>query len=68
MANAVLTRNAATSCQRLQSMTPDSRRAAYEAGDLTVAELNYWAAHYLEEVPLVNDELPWIALSLADLD
>jgi hypothetical protein len=32
------------------------------------AELFAWAARYPEEVPLVNGELPWIGLRLADLD
>jgi hypothetical protein len=53
---------------KLATMTPDQRRAAAAAGRLTHAERTAWAARYPEEVPLVNGELPWIALALADLD
>jgi hypothetical protein len=31
-------------------------------------ERTVWAGRYPEEVPLVNGELEWIALSVADLD
>lgn len=56
------------SSQRLRAMTPAERQAAAEAGELSLHELNTWASHFPEEVPLVNGELPWIALAMADLD
>lgn len=53
---------------RLAELDPGGRRAAYEEGELSLAELNAWAALWPEEVPLVNGELPWIVATLADLD
>lgn len=29
---------------------------------------NVWAAHYPDEVPLVNGEIEWMALKLVDLE
>jgi hypothetical protein len=52
----------------LAAMSPAERRHAYRAGAFTRSERAAWAARYPDEVPLVNDELPWIALGLADLD
>lgn len=52
----------------LARMRPDERLAAYRAGAFTGAERTLWAANFPEEVPLVNDELEWIALAMADLD
>ncbi|HTR74154.1 MAG TPA: hypothetical protein VMH33_02710 [Solirubrobacterales bacterium] len=54
--------------RRLQQMSPGERREAACRGSFTRAELNLWAARYPEEAPLVNGELAWIALGLADLD
>jgi hypothetical protein len=54
--------------RRLESMTAARRLLASRDGSFTRAERALWAAHYPEEVPLVNGELEWIALSLADLD
>jgi hypothetical protein len=54
--------------RRLESMTASMRLTGSRDGSFTHAERALWAAHYPEEVPLVNDELEWIALSLADLD
>lgn len=54
--------------RRLDAMGSSRRRAQFEAGALSRAELFAWAGRYPEEVPLVNGELPWIAMRLADLD
>jgi len=51
---------------RLTRMTAEQRCRA--AADFNRAERAVWAARYPNEVPLVNGELPWIALDLADLD
>jgi hypothetical protein len=53
---------------RLAALGPSKRLEEFEAGNLSRAELFTWAARYPEEVPLVNGELPWIGLRLADLD
>ena len=52
----------------LAALGPSRRLEEFEAGNLSRAELFAWAARYPEEVPLVNGELPWIGLRLADLD
>jgi hypothetical protein len=52
----------------LHRMDPQERLGAYRAGAFTRRERTIWAANYPEEVPLVNGELEWIALSMADLD
>jgi hypothetical protein len=52
----------------LHRMDPQERLAAYRAGAFTRRERTIWAANYPEEVPLVNDELEWIALTMTDLD
>jgi hypothetical protein len=49
-------------------MTAARRLLASRDGTFSHAERALWAAHYPEEVPLVNGEIEWIALSLADLD
>jgi hypothetical protein len=54
--------------ERMERMGPKGRSRAYWDGVLSRRELFAWAARYPEEVPLVNGELPWIALGLADLD
>jgi hypothetical protein len=53
---------------RITALGPSKRREEFEAGNFSRAELFAWAARYPEEVPLVNGELPWIGLRLADLD
>jgi hypothetical protein len=53
---------------RLVALGPAKRLREFEAGNLNRAELFAWAARFPEEVPLVNGELPWIGLRLADLD
>jgi hypothetical protein len=54
--------------ERLAAIGPEQRLRAYRAGAFARAELTAWAARYPDEVPLVNGELPWIALRSADLD
>jgi len=53
---------------RLDALGPSGRLREFKAGNLTRAELFAWAARHPEEVPMVNDELPWISLRLADID
>jgi hypothetical protein len=48
----------------LAGLTPERRLADYRAGLFSRHQLTLWAARYPEEIPLVNDELPWIALKL----
>jgi hypothetical protein len=57
-----------TVCDRLFEMSEGQRLGAYERGEFALAELNAWASHFPQEVPLINGELPWIVASLADLD
>lgn len=54
--------------RRLEQMGPERRLRAYRSGRMTHAERALWTAHFPEEVPIVNDEIEWIALGLADLD
>jgi hypothetical protein len=54
--------------RRLEQIGPEERLGAYRGGRLTHAERLLWTAHFPEEVPIVNDEIEWIALGLADLD
>lgn len=68
MANALADQFALRPDRRLIEMSPEGRRLAYEEGEFSRAELSAWAALFPEEVPLVNDELAWIALGSADLD
>ncbi len=53
---------------RLESMSPRQRLRAARGGEFSRSERALWAATYPDEVPLVNGELEWIALGLADLD
>jgi hypothetical protein len=50
--------------ERLELMSPAERLRAYRTGVLTRAERCAWAGVFPEEVPLVNDELEWIARDL----
>jgi len=52
----------------LSGLTRERRLANYHAGLYTRHQLSLWATNFPEEVPLINGELPWIALGLADLD
>lgn len=53
---------------RLASMSPAARLLAARRGAFTRSERALWARTYPDEVPLVNGEVEWIALGLADLD
>jgi hypothetical protein len=53
---------------RLAEMNPKQRVEAAHRGIFDRAERAIWASAYPDEVPLVNGELEWIALGLADLD
>jgi hypothetical protein len=53
----------ASSPTRIDEMTTESRRLAFDRGELRRGE-----ARHPEEVPLINDEFPWIAATLADLE
>lgn len=53
---------------RLDRMSPGQRVRAYRSGAFSRAERARWACRYPEEVPMVNGEVEWIALSSADLD
>jgi hypothetical protein len=53
---------------RLAQMSPKQRLDSARRGDFDRAERAIWASAYADEVPLVNGELEWIALGLADLD
>lgn len=52
----------------LCGLTRERRLAEYRAGLYTRHQLSLWATNFPDEIPLVNGELPWIALGLADLD
>ena len=52
----------------LSGLSRERRLTDYRAGLYTRHQLSLWAITCPDEIPLVNDELPWIALGLADLD
>ena len=52
----------------LAGLTREGRLAEYRAGLYTRHQLSLWATKFPEEVPLLNGELEWIAIGLADLD
>ncbi len=54
--------------QQIVRLGPAARLNLYRSGQLTREECVIWAARFPEEVPLLNGELPWIALRSADLD
>jgi hypothetical protein len=54
--------------ERLHRMSAQERLRAFRFGGFDRWERGVWARHYPEEVPVVNGELEWIALGLADLD
>jgi hypothetical protein len=54
--------------EHLGEMDAAERARAARSGELSHAERALWAARYPDEVPIVNGELEWIALTLADLD
>jgi hypothetical protein len=49
-------------------MTPHERRTAAREGSFDRHQRSIWAARFPEEVPLLNGEYEWIALSSADRD
>ena len=52
---------------RLDRMTPEERiRASHY--QFKAWERRVWAGRFPDEVPLINGEVEWIALRLADLD
>lgn len=53
-----------TSIERLELMSAEERLRAYRSGAMTRAERAAWAANFADEVPLINDELHWIAWNL----
>lgn len=53
---------------RLDRMSPSQRLRAYRDGAFSRAERARWACRYPDEVPTVNGEIEWIALTSADLD
>jgi hypothetical protein len=52
------------SVDRLERMSPERRLHAYRCGIMIRAERTAWAAHFPEEVPLVNDEYEWLVADL----
>lgn len=52
----------------LDAMTAAERKAAYNRGELTYQQLYIWAARWPHEVPIVNGEFEFIAVTMADLD
>ncbi len=53
---------------QLQQLGPNRRMAAYRAGKLTRRQLTAWAGWFPDEIPLINDEVEWIACNLVDLE
>jgi hypothetical protein len=53
---------------RLARMSVEERINASRNGGFTRHERSIWAARYPKQVPLIDGEFEWIALSLADLD
>jgi hypothetical protein len=53
---------------RLARMGPRQRVEAARRGAFDRSQRAIWAAVYPDEVPVINGELEWIALGLADLD
>jgi hypothetical protein len=49
-------------------MSEQERVRAARHGGFDRWERAVWAARFPEQVPIVNDELEWIAVGLADLD
>ncbi|MEZ5078115.1 MAG: hypothetical protein R2725_11815 [Solirubrobacterales bacterium] len=53
---------------RLDDLGAAERLHSYRAGEFDRTDLAIWAMRYPDEIPTVNGELEWIALTLADLD
>jgi hypothetical protein len=52
----------------LAGMTYEERVRAYRSGAISTHELAIVAGRLPEEMPRLNDEYEWIAVSMADLD
>jgi hypothetical protein len=52
----------------LDAMSATERLRLARSARMTRAQRAIWVANFPEEVPLINGELEWIALGLADLD
>lgn len=52
----------------LNALSPADRLRLIGEARFSHRQLNRWASEHPDEIPLVNGELPWIALGLADLD
>jgi hypothetical protein len=52
----------------LAGMTYEERVRAYRSAAITPRELSVAAGRHPEEMPLLNGEYEWIAISLADLE
>lgn len=61
-------RRAPRTPRQIDALGPARRLELYRGGELTRQECVIWAGRYPEEIPLINGEIEWIALSLADLD
>jgi hypothetical protein len=53
---------------QLDALGPAGRLEAYRSGPFSRRERTIWACCYPEEVPILNGEVEWIALTMADLD
>jgi hypothetical protein len=53
---------------RLAQMSAEERLRAARFGGFSSWQRALWTAWFPDEVPLVNGEYEWIAMSLADLD
>jgi hypothetical protein len=53
---------------RLARMSVEERLRSARYGGFNAWQRSLWAARFPDEVPLVNGEFEWIALTLADLD
>jgi hypothetical protein len=53
--------------EALWRMTPNERIAAMRRGDLSMEQCCAWAARYPRQVPLINDELEFIAAYMPEI-
>lgn len=53
--------------RRLWSMTPTERVTAMRAGRLTLDQLSEWTARRPKEVPRLNGEFEWIAITTPEV-
>jgi hypothetical protein len=51
----------------LWQMTATERVAAMRRGELTLEQLAAWSARHTEQVPLLNGEFEWIAVSMPEV-